>query len=331
MAGYAEALFAEVIRTLILMKNQEPISVGIVFPVHNRKDITLQCLKSLSNLNTDGLSVFTVMVDDGSTDGTSDAVRAAYPEVRIVEGDGNLWFTAGTNRGIEAALGENPDFILTINDDAVFDPDFLLRMIKTAGQHERSIIGAALLSWDEPHKVFQVAPEWRVSHGGFRHWNKQTIWTLPKTAWKTDIIVGNCVLFPAEAIRENGMMNEKLFPHFGDAEFTPRMKRNGWQLLVEPRAHVFCQPNDIPPTVRKMDFKTMFNKLFVDLGNTHSLRRRLYANMYGGPGKIQGIAAFAVFFLRLFAGKNAEGAWAAAQPEQPLSERYAHLVVDDKN
>jgi GT2 family glycosyltransferase len=311
------------------MADKTETSVAIVFPVHNRKDITLQCLKSLSRLNTADLRVFVVMVDDGSTDGTAEAVQAEYPETEIVKGDGNLWFTAGTNRGISAALKRYPDYILTINDDAVFDPDFLVRMVSTAENHPKSIVGAALLLWDQPHKVFQVAPEWRIAHGGFRHWNKQTIWTLPRKPWEVDIIVGNCVLFPVEAIRENGLMNERVFPHFGDAEFTPRMKRNGWTLLVEPRAHVFCQPNDIPPRIREMDLKTMFHKLFVDLGNTHSLRRRLYANMYGGPGKLQGIAAFIVFFVRLFAGKNAEGAWAAGESEQPLNERYANRVVGD--
>ncbi|MBK8811521.1 MAG: glycosyltransferase family 2 protein [Acidobacteria bacterium] len=301
--------------------------VEIVTPVHNRRDITLQCLRSLSRVNKDGLSVHVVIVDDGSTDGTSEAIRASYPEVEIVSGDGNLWFTAGTNRGIEAALKHDPDFILTINDDEVFDAEFLQRMIATARRNSRSIVGALLLLWDEPHRIFQVAPRWETFSGGFRHWVKQTVWTVPAKPWEVELIVGNCVLFPVAAIRENGLMNEKRFPHFGDAEYTPRMRRNGWKLLVDPSARVFCQPNNLPPRVRKMGAKKLFRTLFIDLGNTHSLRRRFLANWYGAPNRFEALLAFPVFFIRWAIGKNIEGSYAETVPEPPLFETYADRVV----
>ena len=96
------------------MKLSEKLTrVEIITPVHNRRDITLQCLKSLARINSNALDIHIIIVDDGSTDGTSEAISANYPQVEIIKGDGNLWFTAGTNRGIEAALKHNPDYILT--------------------------------------------------------------------------------------------------------------------------------------------------------------------------------------------------------------------------
>src|SRR5436190_255750 len=102
--------------------SREPIRVGIVAPVHNRREITLQCLKSLSRIDSAGLDVHAVIVDDGSTDGTSDGIREQFPSVELIEGDGNLWFTEGTNVGIRAALKHDPKYLLLINDDEVFDP-----------------------------------------------------------------------------------------------------------------------------------------------------------------------------------------------------------------
>ena len=73
--------------------------VALVTPVHNRKELTLLCLKSLSRINSKGLEVRTYIVDDGSTDGTADAIREEYPDVDVVPGNGDLWFTEGTNVG----------------------------------------------------------------------------------------------------------------------------------------------------------------------------------------------------------------------------------------
>ncbi len=257
--------------------------VEIVAPVHNRREITLQCLRSLARVNTEGLEVHIIIVDDGSTDGTSEAIEKEFPTVQIIKGDGNLWFTEGTNVGVRAALKHKPGYVLMINDDEVFDEDFLQYMVETAEKYPRSIIGSLLLLWDVPHKLFQVSPLWQTFSGGWRHWRHQTIWTIPKKPWNVDLIVGNCVLIPVAAIMEEGLMNSARYPNFGDAEYTPRLKKKGWKLLIEPRARVFCQPNNVPPKVTKMSLKEMYNALFINLGHIHNLRRRFYSNIDGAP------------------------------------------------
>ncbi len=301
--------------------------VEIITPVYNRRDITLQCLKSLSRIDHSGLDVHIIIVDDGSSDGTKEAINEQYPGVQVVEGDGSLWFTGGTNLGIKTALGYNPDYIVTINDDEVFEENFLQYMIETSEKYPRSIVGSLLLLWDTPHKIFQVSPKWNTFEGGFRHWVKQTVWTVPKKPWEVEIIVGNCVLYPVAAIKENGLMDREKFPHFGDAEYTPRMRKNGWRLLIDPRARVFCQPNNLPPRVRDMSPKKMFKTLFIDLGNAHSLRRRLYANLAGGPGRLHGVAAFFAFYIRYALGKNIEGSWTETVDEPDLKDTFSDKIV----
>lgn len=307
--------------------SSKPIRVEIVTPVHNRKQITLRCLRSLAKLNTKDLDVHVVIVDDGSTDGTGDAIRNEFPEVEIVQGSGDLWFTEGTNVGVRAALRHHPDHVLMINDDAVFDADFLKFMVETAQQNSRAIVGSLLLLWDEPHKLFQVAPVWETLSGGWRHWYSQTVWTIPDRPWEVDLIVGNCVLVPAEAFLETGLMDSKRYPNFGDAEFTPRLKRLGWQLLIDPRARVFCQPNTPPPRIRNMSLKKKFSALIGDLGNNHNLRRRLYGNLDGAPTKIQGLIAFGIFLIRAVTGNPAEH---PDRPEPPLKEIFAQRTVPQR-
>ncbi|MCD9188076.1 MAG: glycosyltransferase family 2 protein [Pyrinomonadaceae bacterium] len=303
------------------------LRVEIVTPVYNRRELTLQFLRSLSRVDREGLELHTIIVDDASTDGTEEAVKVNFPDVEIVKGNGNLWYTGGTNRGLEAALKHDPDYILCVNNDSIFDEKCIRNLVDCAEKHRRSVVGAVLLLWDTPHKVFQVAPKWETLSGGWRHWRNQTIWTLPKNPWKVELIVGNCVLYPAQAVREVGFMDEKRLVQYGDAEYTPRMRKKGWQLLIEPKARIFCKPNDIPPKMAEMSLKKLIKTLFFNKYGVQSLHRRFYSNLLGAPSKIIGLSAFFIFFVRYFIGKNAEGDWALHKSEPPLSEIYAESEI----
>lgn len=307
----------------------EPISVAIVTPVHNRRDITVQCLRSLSRIKSDNLDVHVIVVDDGSTDGTSEAVSREFPDVEIIEAGGNLWFTEGTNVGVRQALESDPKYILMMNDDQVFDDKFLEYLVETAEANPRSVVGPLLLLWDQPHKIFQIAPVWNTWLGGWQHWYQQTIWSVPDRPFEVDLIVGNCVLVPTEAIRECGLMNSKRYPNFGDAEYTPRLKRAGWRLVIDPRSRVFCQPNTVPPRVRKKGIKALINDLFIDLKNIHNLRRRWYSYIDGAPSKLKGAIAFVSFFVRAAIGRSPESAaFGENRAEPPLKETFRSAVIN---
>lgn len=305
----------------------EKVRVGIVAPVYNRKELTLLCLRSIQRLSDPGLEIFTVIVDDGSTDDTSESIAEEFPEVNVVLGDGNLWFTEGTNVGIRAALKHGADHILMINDDQVFDADCIKYLVETAQRFPRSVVGPLLLLWDMPHALFQTAPVWNMWLGGWRHWFKQTVWTVPNRPFEVDMIVGNCVLVPVAAIEEAGLMDSRRYPNFGDAEYTPRLRKKGWRLLVDPRARVFCQPNTEPPRITRMTLAGKARNLLLDPRHPHNLKRRFRAMYDSAPNRAAGIAAFLIFFVRLIAGRNIEGRWALDLDEEPLRNTFNDRIA----
>jgi GT2 family glycosyltransferase len=278
-------------------------NVEIVIPVYNRRDTTLQALRSLSKIDKTALDVHIVIVDDASTDGTSQAVESAFPDVQLVKGNGTLHYAAGTNRGIEAALERNPDFIVTANDDSVFHEQFLQRLIETARKNPRSIVGALLLLWDEPHRVFQVDFKWKTAHGGWQQNDGVSVFDLPESPFEVEGLAGNCVLIPVAAIRECGLMDEKKFPHgWGDIQYFVRMRKRGWRLTVDPKALVWCEPNTYPAPLYTLPIGKVFRVLLCDRRHPLNLHRQFIARWESAPSKAAALAAYAIYLFSL-AGK----------------------------
>jgi len=287
-------------RDLQIQKKQKTKKVELVIPVYNRRETTLQALRSLCRIADENLEVHIIVVDDGSTDGTSAAIFKDFPEVQIVPGDGTLHYAAGTNRGISAALERNPDYIVTMNDDAIYHEQFLQRLIKTSEKNSRSIVGSLLLLWNEPHKVFQVGFKWKTLEGGWQQTQNDTAFDFPQKAFEVEGLAGNCILFPVEAIRECGLMDEIKFPHgWGDIQYVARMKKMGWRLLVEPKSLVWCEPNTNPKPLHLLPIREILNVLFVNRRHPQNLQRQFIARWESAPSKIQAFFAFSVYFLSL--------------------------------
>ncbi|MEO6587716.1 MAG: glycosyltransferase family 2 protein [Pyrinomonadaceae bacterium] len=276
------------------------IKTALVIPVYNRRETTLQGLRSLSRINDKNLQVKIFVVDDGSTDGTGEAVLNDFPEVELIKGDGTLHYAGGTNRGIEAALNWNPDFIVTMNDDSVFHEQFLQKLVQTARENPRSIVGSLLLLWDQPHKVFQIGQKWNTFGGGWEIPVNLTVYNVEQKPFEVECIVGNCVLFPVEAIRENGLMDAKKFPHgWGDAQYLMRMRKANWRLLIEPKSYVWCEPNTNPAPLHTLSISSLLKVLFINRRHPLNLQRQFIARWESAPIKILAIPAFLVYCLKI--------------------------------
>ena len=98
-------------------------SIAVVIPVHNRIVYTLKCIECLK---AQYVPIYIVIIDDGSTDNTNDLILSKYPEVKIIKGDGDLWWTRSVNIGIHHILGLKCfEYILVINNDTIVESDYL--------------------------------------------------------------------------------------------------------------------------------------------------------------------------------------------------------------
>jgi len=94
------------------------MKIAALITCHNRRAQTLACLEALyQNALSQDYSLHVILVDDGSTDGTGEAVRELYPSVEIIRGDGNLYWNKGMYRAFGHAMETGFDAYLWLNDD----------------------------------------------------------------------------------------------------------------------------------------------------------------------------------------------------------------------
>ncbi len=93
--------------------------IYIIIPVFNRKNFTRKCLISLRNQSLKNFKI--IIIDDGSTDNTSEMLKNEFPEVHVIIGDGNFWWTRSINLGVKYVLENKGDYILLLNNDTELD------------------------------------------------------------------------------------------------------------------------------------------------------------------------------------------------------------------
>lgn len=214
----------------------EPPRVWVVIAVHNRLEHTRRCLAALGRQTAAHLT--TVVVDDGSTDGTASALAREFPEVVVLPGDGDLWWTGATNRGVAWALAraDEGDFVLTLNNDAVLSDQGCDRLLAHAAEHPRALIGSLAVASVDPQAVVDggLIIDWRSA----RHWPLNTGASAADALAEgpalrpTSVLGGRATLVPARVFREVGLYAASLPQYGADYELSRRAARHGWELYV---------------------------------------------------------------------------------------------------
>lgn len=199
---------------------------------------TRACLASLARACDEGTVV--LVVDNGSRDGSPEAIRREFPGVRVLETGANLRFAGGNNAGMRAALEAGADEIMLLNNDTTVDPGFLpamrtrLRRWPGAG-----IVAPKILYHAAPELIWYAGGEisfWTgtMRHRGIRERDDGRFDAPHETAYAS----GCCFLVKREVVERIGMLDEAYHMYTEDADFCMRARRAGYRVVYEPRARV---------------------------------------------------------------------------------------------
>lgn len=213
--------------------------VFALIPCHNNKREVLTILQCLSRQTWK--DVHSVLVDDGSTDGTGESVARMFPHVKLLRGDGELWWTGANELGVNyiLPLTSAGDFILLLNNDVKVSEDYVEKLVEASLVNGRALVGSTLVDLHDETFI----------EGAIRLDNRLNLFpnrdrkALEVTTFDTnvDVLPGRGTLVPIEVFQRVGNFNRKRLPHYGaDYEFTTRAKRAGFPLVVSHVAKVFA-------------------------------------------------------------------------------------------
>ena len=238
------------------------VKVGVVIPVFNRKQFTRECILSLKE-QTRPVDLI-VVVDDGSTDGTSEMLKNEFPEVVVLKGDGNLYWTASINLGIRHALSSGVDYILTMNNDTKASPQFVEKMLWGSHQKPSALIGALDID------IVTQQPYYGGEH--IHWWSGASTFLLNKLRkeeqkglHEVSLFPGRGLLIPKVVFDKIGLFEEKKLPHYmADYDFTLMANRNGFPVYCNYEARLFTYPEEggDHKIRKKKTLRNYFNHLF---------------------------------------------------------------------
>jgi GT2 family glycosyltransferase len=256
--------------------------IYIIIPVHNRKRFTRDCLLSIRKQAFQ--KIITIVIDDGSSDGTSAMIHKEFPEVVLLQGDGNLWWTGATNLGVKYAL-ENAtqrDYILTMNEDTIIRPNYLDTLLVCASKHPKSLIGSIalvksgndLVIEDGGVKIYLYTAKFnRLARGrGYK-----TVINEEPSVRLVDVLSGRGTLIPAEVYQEVGLYDSVHLPQYGaDYEFSLRAKKKGYNLFINYKSVVVnkVRATDINSKQELLKWGE-FGKSLVSKSSPYCIRYRL--------------------------------------------------------
>lgn len=218
--------------------------IYIVIPVFNRLNYTIACLKSLNKQDLKEKVI--IIIDHGSTDGTSEVLKKDFPDVVLVNGDESLWWSGATNLGVKKALSlskSDYDFILTLNNDLEVEANYLSELLSVYDTYKPCLVGSTSVDIQNPEKITFIGGTWNIYTAKHQK-HKLTATSYSEVADRYNIVPaallpGRGVLIPIKAFKNLGLYDEKNFPHYNaDDDFSLRCKRNGYKILVAVKAVV---------------------------------------------------------------------------------------------
>jgi GT2 family glycosyltransferase len=236
-----------------------PVELAVIIVTWNVRELALQTLRSLfDDLDAHGPTARVIVVDNASSDGTPDAVSAAFPQVQVIASAENLGFGRANNLALRTlgfggaqAGADLPGAVYLLNPDTITQPGATRALYDTLLANPRlGLVGAQLCYADG-----------RFQHGAFAFPGLRQLWVelfptpgrliesrfngrYPRALYeagqpfRVDFTLGATMMLRREVIQQTGMFDEAFFMYCEEVDWAWRIQKAGWQAACVPAARV---------------------------------------------------------------------------------------------
>lgn len=248
-------------------------TVYCVVPVYNRLEVTKRFLEYINK--QDYLAIHTVIVDDGSSDGTGEYLaQLSQSNLTVLKGDGDLWWGGAMHLGMSYVMkvAKASDYLLMLNDDVIIMQNYISTLVKESVANCVAVVGSSQRD--------EVSGKLMGSGFHINYWSMRLISVECEDQNVTvNALPGRGVLFPMCAVLAAGTINLKCFPHyFSDLEYTARVGERGFNLILSKKANVFSSAESSDMHVRN---KGLFAEYFSFRSRNNLLHRVLFFSIRG--------------------------------------------------
>lgn len=248
----------------------------ILIPIHNNIEETIKCLNCIEKQTYTNYEV--VIINDGSTDNSSEIIKEKFPNGTILEGDGNMWWAGALHEGIEYVLtmAKTSDYILILNNDLVFYKNYFKNIVEVAEQNQDVIIGSLCKKQKTSTLVDSgVTIDWKKL--SFSH--KEVVDDGNDLIQDIDVLSTRGLIIPMDIIKNVGNFIPNRIRHYlSDYEYTIRIKNHGYRLLTSKKAVVFINTETTGIHTKwdeQLGLKSIFKTIF-SLKSSSNLKSWLF-------------------------------------------------------
>lgn len=214
-----------------------PKVIIIILNWNGRED-TVECLDSLRKIDYQNCE--TILVDNGSTDGSVHYFKNMYPEVEIIENKENLGFAEGNNIGIKRAINKGMDYALLLNNDTIVDEHFLSELVHVAEEFsEVGILGPKIYFYKST-RIQSLGGKISLFRGVVSGQSKYKSDSAKYCNIKrTDFLTGCAMLIKKDVLKDVGLFDSSYFAYYEDTDLCIRTTKVGYGLVCVPTAVIW--------------------------------------------------------------------------------------------
>jgi len=202
----------------------------VVITSLNGKYILPSCLDSLRQQTCSGAE--TILMDNGSTDGSAEYVKRNYPWVRVIRTEQDLGFSGGCNLRAAHATGK---YLLFLSNDTVVTPEFLDKLAAEMEKHPQTgVAQSKMLSLDHPSHVDSIGAYFTRTGILFNPQRGDVDKSSPDSAYEVFSAQGACMMVRAGLFKELGGFDEDFVIYFDDTDLCWRSWLAGYKVKLAP-------------------------------------------------------------------------------------------------